>query len=79
MERSGYPLSSMSALGASLRLLIQVLSFLRIDMLDCMYSNRWCPLYQTAFGDAPLRVFKPRLLLGEWALCINLLFCRLIL
>jgi hypothetical protein len=35
MERSGFPLSSMSALDTSLQFLIWVLSLLVVDMLGC--------------------------------------------
>jgi hypothetical protein len=66
MERNGFPLSSMSALGTSLQFLIQVLSFLRVDMLGCVTIDG-APLHWTGFGGVKLRVFKLWFFFGEWA------------
>jgi hypothetical protein len=47
MEKNGFPLSSTSALGTSLQLLIRVLFLLKVDMLCCVAING-APLYWTS-------------------------------
>jgi hypothetical protein len=75
MERSGLPLSSMSALGTSLWFLIQVLFLLtdafsmslpfpRIDMLDSVEIDG-APLYWTGLGGIHSGCLRQTLLVGE--------------
>jgi hypothetical protein len=66
MERSRFPLRSMSTLGTPLRFLIRVLSLLRVDVLGCV------PLYYTGVWGIPHRVFKPRLFSGERTVRVSL-------
>jgi hypothetical protein len=82
MERSGFPLSSMSALGASLWVLSLLtgafsvsLPLLKVNMLGWVATNG-APLYQTVFGGSYLGL-QTQAFLG-WGQSGLAYFCRVL-